>query len=74
VPVVPTAAPLSARQLLAIPFLQSLIISAFALAFIATAFDTVFVLFAYTPIEVGGLGFSVRTGSRKFPDVYLTQP
>jgi len=45
--------------------LQSLIISAFVLSFLTAAFDTVFVLFAYTPIEVGGLAFSVRAGSSK---------
>ena len=74
VPAATTAAPLSARQLFAIPFLQSLIISGFALSFVSTAFDTVFVLFAYTPVEVGGLGFSVRIGSRRFLDVHLTYP
>ena len=73
VPVAPAAAPLSARELFAIPFLRSLIISGFALSFISAAFDAVFVLFAYTPIEVGGLAFSVRIGSRKFPDVHLTR-
>ena len=68
----PAAAPLSARQLFAIPFLRSLIISGFALSFVSAAFDAVFVLFAYTPIDVGGLAFSVRIGSVKFPDVHLT--
>jgi len=68
------AAPLSARQLFAIPFLQSLIISGFALSFVSAAFDAVFVLFAYTPIEAGGLAFSVRIGSREFPDAHLTHP
>ena len=28
---------------------------------IAAAFDTIFVLFCYTPIETGGLAFSVMT-------------
>ncbi|KAF9648058.1 MFS general substrate transporter [Thelephora ganbajun] len=58
VPFPPTAASLSARELFAIPFLQSLIVSGFALSFISAAFDAIFVLFAYTPIEVGGLAFS----------------
>jgi hypothetical protein len=46
--------------------------SGFALAFVSAAFDAVFVLFAYTPIDAGGLAFTVRTGSQKFPDVQLT--
>ena len=74
VPAATAAAPLSARQLFAIPFLRSLIISGFALSFVSTAFDAVFVLFAYTPVEVGGLGFSVRIESRRSPDVHLTHP
>ena len=73
IPVAPAAAPLSARELLAIPFLRSLIISGFALSFVSAAFDAVFVLFAYSPIEVGGLAFSVRVGSRRFLDVHLTR-
>lgn len=72
VPVPLAAAPLSARELFAIPFLRSLIISGFALSFVSGAFDAVFVLFAYTPIEVGGLAFSVRLGSQNFLDVHLT--
>ena len=55
----PATTPLSAWQLLTIPSLRSLIISGFALAFVSTAFETVFVLFAYTPIKAGGLGFNV---------------
>jgi len=58
VPVAPPVAPLSARELFAIPFLRSLIVSGFALSFVSGAFETVFVLFAYTPIEVGGLAFN----------------
>lgn len=39
--------------------MRALTLSGFALAFIAAAFDTVFVLFCYTPISLGGLGFDV---------------
>ena len=59
IPAPPATTPLSAWQLLAIPSLRSLVISGFALSFVSTAFDTVFVLFAYTPIKAGGLGFNV---------------
>lgn len=48
------------RDLLAIPVLRSLSISGASLCFTATAFDSVFVLFCYTPIQDGGLDFSVR--------------
>ncbi|KAJ7684667.1 major facilitator superfamily domain-containing protein [Mycena polygramma] len=51
---------LGAMDLLAIPMMRALTISAFTLAFIGTAFDVVFVLFCYTPIERGGLSFSVN--------------
>ncbi|KAF9791178.1 MFS general substrate transporter [Thelephora terrestris] len=57
IPAALTAAPLAPLQLFAIPSLRWLIISGFALAFVSSAFDTVFVLFAYTPIDVGGLSF-----------------
>ena len=70
IPIASAASPLSGWQLLAIPSLRSLIISAFALSFVSTAFETVFVLFAYTPIEVGGLAFNVSVESRTFPGVF----
>jgi len=44
--------------LLLIPAIRALSISGFALCFIATAFDVVFVLFCYSPIVTGGLAFS----------------
>jgi hypothetical protein len=48
------------RDLFAIPIIGALCLSGFALCFVATAFDAVFVLFCYTPIESGGLSFNVR--------------
>jgi len=51
---------LSMRQLFAIPIIGALCLSGCALCFVATAFDAVFVLFCYTPIELGGLSFNVR--------------
>ncbi|KAF9061692.1 MFS general substrate transporter [Rhodocollybia butyracea] len=49
------------RELLSIPVIRALSISAFALEFNSTAFDVLFVLFCYTPILNGGLGFSPST-------------
>ncbi|KIK64332.1 hypothetical protein GYMLUDRAFT_240890 [Collybiopsis luxurians FD-317 M1] len=49
------------RELLSIPIIRALSISAFALNFIGTAWDVLFVLFCYTPIENGGLAFSPTT-------------
>ena len=46
--------------LLAIPVVRALAISSLALSFLSGAFDVVFVLFCYSPINTGGLGFSVR--------------
>ena len=46
--------------LLAIPVVRALAISSLALSFLSGAFDVVFVLFCYSPITTGGLGFSVR--------------
>jgi MFS family permease len=51
----------SLRELLSIPIIRSLSISAFALNFIGTAWDVLFVLFCYTPIKSGGLSFSPST-------------
>ncbi len=48
------------RQLLAIPIIHALCVSAFALSFLSAAFDVLFVLFCYSPILSGGLAFSVR--------------
>ncbi|KAJ3902649.1 major facilitator superfamily domain-containing protein [Lentinula edodes] len=49
------------RELLSIPIIRALSISAFALNFNGTAFDVLFVLFCYTPIKDGGLAFSPST-------------
>ncbi|KAJ7074258.1 major facilitator superfamily domain-containing protein [Mycena amicta] len=46
------------RDLLADPKMRSITISSFTLGFIGAAFDVVFVLFCYTPIQRGGLSFS----------------
>ncbi|KAJ7043197.1 major facilitator superfamily domain-containing protein [Mycena alexandri] len=45
-------------ELLAIPVIRALTLSGFALNFISTAFDVVFVLFCYTAVESGGLAFT----------------
>ncbi|KAJ7079937.1 major facilitator superfamily domain-containing protein [Mycena belliarum] len=50
---------MSIRELLSIPSVRTLAYSSFALSFLGTAHAVVFVLFCYTPIEKGGLGFSV---------------
>lgn len=54
----PTPPP-TIKELLGIPIIRALCASGCALCFIATAFDVVFVLFCYTPIQTGGLAFSV---------------
>ncbi|RDB21308.1 Efflux pump azaL [Hypsizygus marmoreus] len=48
----------SIATLLSIPIIRALSTSGCALCFIATAFDVVFVLFCYSPIQTGGLAFS----------------
>lgn len=47
------------KQLLAMPIIRTICMSAYMLSFISTAFEVIFVLFCYSPIEQGGLGFSV---------------
>ncbi|KAH0830406.1 major facilitator superfamily domain-containing protein [Lanmaoa asiatica] len=51
--------PMDLRQLLSLPIIWALAMSGFALSFLATAFDVVFVLFCYSPVHSGGLAFSV---------------
>ncbi|EAU88341.2 hypothetical protein CC1G_05107 [Coprinopsis cinerea okayama7 len=46
------------KELLKVPIMRSLTISGASLCFTATAFDAVFVLFCYTAVAEGGLGFS----------------
>ncbi|KAG2158160.1 major facilitator superfamily domain-containing protein [Suillus bovinus] len=50
--------PFGVSKLLLIPIMSSLAVSGFMLSCLATSFDVVFVLFCYTPIELGGLAFS----------------
>ncbi|KAJ7464027.1 major facilitator superfamily domain-containing protein [Mycena latifolia] len=47
-------------ELLAIPNVRAISASSTALAFLDVGFSVVFVLFCYTPIKTGGLGFSAR--------------
>ncbi|KAF7295325.1 MFS domain-containing protein [Mycena indigotica] len=51
--------PYGVRNLLANPKMRAVTASSFMLAFVGAAFDVVFVLFCYTPIQQGGLSFSV---------------
>ncbi|KAF9483845.1 MFS general substrate transporter [Pholiota conissans] len=50
--------PISLAELLSYPVLKRLALSGALLCFTATAFDAVFVLFCYTPVELGGLSFT----------------
>ncbi|KAF7323655.1 MFS domain-containing protein [Mycena kentingensis (nom. inval.)] len=47
------------KDLLALRKIRAITASSFLLAFLGTAFDIGFVLFCYTPVERGGLAFSV---------------
>ncbi|KAF8443269.1 major facilitator superfamily domain-containing protein [Boletus edulis BED1] len=47
--------PASVIELLSIPAIRALTISGFTLCFLSLAFDVVFTLFCYTPIDSGGL-------------------
>ena len=49
----------SMTELLSIPAIRALTFSGFALSFLTIAFDVVFALFCYTPIDAGGLGLEV---------------
>ncbi|KAN0075327.1 Major facilitator superfamily domain containing protein [Tylopilus felleus] len=51
--------PLELRELLSLPIIRALAMSGFALSFLATAFDVVFVLSCYSPVHSGGLSFSM---------------
>jgi len=63
----------SVRQLLAVPIIRALCASGCALSFISAAFDVLFVLFCYTPVVSGGLGFSVSLITTFFCTIpYLT--
>jgi hypothetical protein len=52
--------PRNTRELFSVPIIRALCLSGCALSFISTSFDVVFVLFCFSPIDLGGLGFSVR--------------
>ncbi|KAF8797889.1 MFS general substrate transporter [Phlegmacium glaucopus] len=45
-------------QLLSMPIIRALCVSGSTLSFISTTFDVIFVLFCYSPVKAGGLGFS----------------
>ncbi|KAL0578152.1 hypothetical protein V5O48_003857 [Marasmius crinis-equi] len=49
---------LGVKDLFSISSIRALSLSSFALSFNATAFDVLFVVFCYSPIRSGGLGFS----------------
>lgn len=51
--------PPTVLQLLRLPLMRSVCISGCALSFVGSAFDVVFVLFCYSSVKMGGLGFSV---------------
>ncbi|KAF8509541.1 MFS general substrate transporter [Gautieria morchelliformis] len=53
-----TDAEVGVCTLLAIPVVRALAISSLALSFVSGTFDVVFVLFCYSPITTGGLGYS----------------
>ena len=57
------AEPASVKALLSIPAIRALTISGFALSFLSLAFDVVFTLFCYTPVDAGGLGLEVSVDS-----------
>ncbi|KAF7972101.1 hypothetical protein HWV62_18922 [Athelia sp. TMB] len=52
--------PLSASELLANPIIYALSTSGFALSFLGSGFDVLYVLICYTDIANGGLGFSTE--------------
>jgi hypothetical protein len=56
---VPTRPPLTVRELLAIPSLRAVCAASAVTGLIASGFNHVVVLIAYTPIENHGLGLSV---------------
>lgn len=63
-------------ELLSIPAIRALTISGFALTFLSLAFDVVFTLFCYTPIDAGGLGLEVSVDTKSHeagtgPDIFL---
>ena len=55
--------PLGLLGLLAVPVLRAVCVSQWMLGFVAAAFNSVFVLMAYTEIEDGGMSMNVRLAS-----------
>lgn len=51
--------PPTVRQLLRLPLMRAICVSGCALSFVGSAFDVVFILFCYSSVQMGGLGFSV---------------
>ncbi|KAJ7923367.1 major facilitator superfamily domain-containing protein [Mycena leptocephala] len=51
--------PMRIWDLISIPGIRAITLSTIGLAFLDIGFTVLFVLFSYTPVEVGGLGFSV---------------
>ncbi|KAI0282204.1 MFS general substrate transporter [Russula aff. rugulosa BPL654] len=52
------SAPYTFRMLISVPIIRALCLSGAGLSFTYTAFDVLFVLFCYSPIESGGLALS----------------
>ncbi|KAG8916520.1 hypothetical protein FRC01_003012 [Tulasnella sp. 417] len=55
-PVTQASQPPTAWQLLSDPLVRRLVLASFAMASLGLGFDTLFVLFTYTPMGFGGLG------------------
>ncbi|KAF9458664.1 major facilitator superfamily multidrug-resistance, DHA1 sub-family [Collybia nuda] len=51
--------PQNSLELFSVPIIRAICLSGCALSFISTSFDVVFVLFCFSPIDLGGLGFSI---------------
>ena len=58
--------PLGLRGLLEIPALRAICVSQWMLGFIAAAFNSVFVLMAYTEIDDGGMSMNVRPSFARY--------
>lgn len=54
----PRSAPFTLKKLVSVPIIRAISLSGAGLSFTYTAFDVLFVLFCYSPIESGGLALS----------------
>ncbi|KAF8275256.1 major facilitator superfamily domain-containing protein [Lactarius quietus] len=54
----PRPAPFTLKKLVSVPIIRAISLSGAGLSFTYTAFDVLFVLFCYSPIESGGLALS----------------